>query len=565
MRRVYRTAGVLVLTALAFSCFLLFDPGFHGADEPIYFAYTSSIVEDGDLNVVDEVHRPHDTFYVTRTFNLPALHNHGGILAWMPFYVYARAAAAALRIWGVREAAAAEAFAAEKCLMSLSTILFGFGVLFMSYLLARRFYPVRSGIISVAALFAGTPLFYYMLMEGGNANIIAAFFMALSMLVMFSMDKASRYHWFMFGVLFSFCLTIKVDLWFLTVLILIFFAESVRLRRARLSGSVWFFAGLAPVLGMKLINDFLKYGVFHSGEAGLINVRGNYFFEQLFSSYRGYFYSSPILLVCMGAGLASAVTFLAARRSAAADDPSDRLCTILFAYICIKLAICSFRYAWGGGNAGARQLLADFPIFVLLFCRVFSVRSALLRWLVLFISCACIFWNLLTIAEYYAQVDLITAPFALDFSPNMFLPRMGRIGHLLAAVAAPKAVAFKAWLSLPLVLFLAGCIVVLRRRTGFVKRAAAARAFPRALAITLAYMMCAYAAITGMNAYNNPRNSVHLRRSGAYPNAVPISPGGYERFERESCYVEMTQYFTLMRDEYRIEQQLKLRKALDGD
>ena len=46
--------------------FAVYDIGFNGADEPIYYAYTASVVEDGDLNAINEVSPQFDQFTVSK-------------------------------------------------------------------------------------------------------------------------------------------------------------------------------------------------------------------------------------------------------------------------------------------------------------------------------------------------------------------------------------------------------------------------------------------------------------------------------------------------------------------
>lgn len=544
-------------------CFTVFDPGFHGADEPVYFAYTSSMVEDGDLNIVNQVHRPEDRFYVSRSFNLPALHNHGGILVWIPFYVYAKALAPLLKASG---ALAEEDFvgrAAEKCALSFSTVLFGFITMFLSYLLARRFFSRGLSWISVTALFLGTPFYHYMLIEGGNANILAAFFTAVSLLMMLSIDTKNMLHWFAYGVLCSFCMTVKVDLWFQSVLIGSYFILLLALRKTRWAGLGWFIAGFLPGLTMKLINDFFKYGGLHSGELGLINFRNNYFYEQLFSPYRGYFYSSPILIVCVAAGFAVTVGFYARGRNIRRVSEIDVLCMILFAYLCVKLAISSFRFAWGGGNAGARQLLADFPIFVILFARAFSGRSSVARYLLIVFTVLFISWNLLTVSEYYANVDLQNSPVAFNFHPDVFLPRLEVMKDVLRKLAMPRGLQLKAALIAPLIAVL--CIVACAWRRARGSPANAKPSIRLGVAAALSYMLVMYTAVTAFNAYANPRNSALFERSGAYPHAVRVMPREYELYEIESCVREMIEYFSLMNDRRRVQEQLDLRKDFHGN
>jgi len=96
--KVVITVGVLFFLYL----FLSFNTNFYGPDMPIYYAYTHSIVEDGDLNLADfkisglNIPRFRDEPYcyrtkgVSKTYNFPGFHSHGGIIMWVPFYLYGK-------------------------------------------------------------------------------------------------------------------------------------------------------------------------------------------------------------------------------------------------------------------------------------------------------------------------------------------------------------------------------------------------------------------------------------------------------------------------------------------
>ena len=88
---------IFIVTFLSFLVFFsIYNVKFVGPDHPIYLAYTASIVEDGDLNAVNHLNEyypyylPGGKIGVSNTYNLPDQHNHGGVILWLPFYLYAK-------------------------------------------------------------------------------------------------------------------------------------------------------------------------------------------------------------------------------------------------------------------------------------------------------------------------------------------------------------------------------------------------------------------------------------------------------------------------------------------
>ena len=112
--------------------FLIFDTRFHGPDEPIYFAYTASIVEDGDLNAVNHLDPSYPYFLpdgkigVSQTYNLPDFHNHGGVIFWAPFYIYGKLAYFIIQKLNLLDPSEISLDSCIKCALCFSSIIFGF-------------------------------------------------------------------------------------------------------------------------------------------------------------------------------------------------------------------------------------------------------------------------------------------------------------------------------------------------------------------------------------------------------------------------------------------------------
>ena len=80
---------IIIAVCLFIYFFLVFDINFFGPDEPVYFAYTESLVKDGDLNLVNQVYNDYGRF-ITATGNMPDFHDHAGVSLWAPFFIYGR-------------------------------------------------------------------------------------------------------------------------------------------------------------------------------------------------------------------------------------------------------------------------------------------------------------------------------------------------------------------------------------------------------------------------------------------------------------------------------------------
>ncbi len=266
--------------------FLIYNPDFRGPDEPIYFAYTASVAEDGDLNAVNQAYPKSAQLRVSKTYNLPDFHNHGGVILWVPFYAYGKAVYSLASRLNLKALAAYGPEKLTRCALSLSTVFFGFLTLIFTYLLARAFFSKPISLWSTLAIFFGTPFFYYTLFETGNANIIASLFSVLSIWFLSYAISMKRPHWFLYGLFFSICVTIKTDLWFQAIFILAFFISLLKMQKTTWANGGYFLAGLLPGMILKIINDYIKYGTFHEGHFSLVNFKTFYFFEQLFSSYQ---------------------------------------------------------------------------------------------------------------------------------------------------------------------------------------------------------------------------------------------------------------------------------------
>ena len=222
----------------------------------------------------------------------------------------------------------------------------------------------------------------------------------------------------------------------------------------------------------------------------------------------------------------------------------------------------SFRYAWGGGTPGARLLLTEFPIFVLLYARFFSqTKARLSRIILVAISLVFVFWNLLVVGEYMKQVDLeyiVQAP--------AITARIGVFKETLSTIFSVKDLAIKLKLCSPLAIaFCVALFLALKRfqvppvSFWHEKNAGHERGHNSFYLFTAA--LCAsYVLITGLNLYNNPKKVAGLKQIGFFENSQLLGLHDVEKQENIGSINEMIKYYGWKQNQEKIRKMEKLKK-----
>jgi len=545
--------------------FLVFKTNFYGPDKPIYYAYTESLVEDGDLNVVNNIdssdrhYFPSGVMEISKTYNLPDFHNHGGVVFWIPVYVYAKVVYHFIEKFNILDLTTYGYKRFAECFMSFSTIVFGFFVLFLTYMFCRAFFSNKISFFSILVICFGTPFFYYLLFETGNANIIASFFSILSIWAASYIIGEKKLHWFAYGLFFGICVVVKIDLWFQIFFIIPFFIILFINKRIRLINGINFAIGLIPGVLSLSVNNYIKYGVFGIREFGLLNVKDCYFLDQLFSSYHGFFYTSPIFFICMLGLILLIVDFLKKFKpiTKLQYKPENLFILLLSLYLVIKIILLGYRYAWGGGTCGARPLLTEFPILVILYAYALRVQKRLFKYCFAFVSLIFVFWNLLIVSEYVSKVDL-----GYIFQMPKLSIRIGVLKNVLIPLFQHKDLSLKLILCFFPMLLVLGVVFYLIM---FSKKIYSFSWYPKnntnIFKIFFVFTLClnvSYVGITFSNIYNNKKNVEKMKKDGLFNNIKILIPQDFEKNENLGAMNEMIEYFTLKDDQervYRIERQ----------
>jgi hypothetical protein len=539
----------LVAYAFAATVFLLLRPTFWGPDGGWYASYTQSLLDHGDLNLVrqaDSFLYPEGELLVSRTYNLPDFHNHGGVIVWAPFALYARLSRFLFSFLLVPPDAGTWFHASLSLTTYLSALLTGL----LSFVLCRSVFGGQSrSIAAVLLVFFGTPCFFYATLAPGNANLLASAFSALILLFAYRCREFDSRDWLLFGAFFSVCLAIKVDLWFLGIPLGLILGRLVAQKEAGRTHVLAFVGGIIPGLALKLINDYLRYGTLASGEIGIINLDGNILREQLFSPFRGYFFTSPIYYVAL-LGLLGVALRATPSRDESADLRVNRekaewdryFLASGSVYLLVKILAISFRYNWSGGSVGARILIADFPIVCLLVRRAMELARGRAGAVLLATSLGFTAWNWIVVSQFVTGDDL-----RFLVNPPGLWERLSVISSLLEEFKAEgvngKALEIKLLLGIPLLL---SVCVIGRWRRGRVIR----RNWTRTLVSGVScYCIGAYGLVTFLNVANNQRNVRAMTANDLYERARVVEASYFvDRWENLPSLQEVKQYYQAIHD-----------------
>ncbi len=518
-----KTIVYFIILAIFLYFFLIFDINFHGADEPIYHAYTESVVENGDLNPVDQVYRDYGRL-ISVTYNLPDFHSHGGVVFWAPFYGYAKLIHFLSTAFGWQNLAHAGLDRLTACAMSFSTVLFGFLAICFSYFLCKSFFNERTALWSTLAVFLGTPYFYFMLFEVGNPQILASLLSVISILLCGNAQKMKKRDWFVYGLFFSICVAVRTDLWYQIFFIFPFFMVLAASKKISWVNGFYFIFGFAPGFLLRAINAYLKFGNFRIEELFYFHsywrYKTSFFFNGLFNSFHGIFYTSPVFYICL-----LGIIFIAADLFKKNNRRDAQLVYlfILSVYSMFRLLSIGSIFSPAGDSLSARLLLADVPILIILFGRIISEQKSLwINYFLKILTIIFIFWNLLIIAEYMLGVDWFLVGTAHPLSE-----RLASFKHIIYVLAEAKDLNLKLALLAPLILFIAGIVfwkIILSAKRGLHPAGQSSRdaTWLRRFNFFTYYLFFAYFIITLFNLVNNKVNVQKLKERGFFENAEII-------------------------------------------
>jgi hypothetical protein len=405
-----------VLAAALFLVLALrFDPErrvIHGVDGVGYSLHVRSLLIDGDLDFADEIDRVHPGELpgggeTTATGLRPDKYAVGVSLLAAPFFAAARLVD---RWTGASGAEHEEGWTlADRIAIAVSSIVWGWVGLVLSYRVARRFAGARASAVAVTLLAIGTHALYYLVREPFLSHLDAIFALSLALLLTLRAAAAPPASapgaWAAAGAAAGLAASVR-----LTALLFAVVPASLLVRRARLDGRAPGSAAAALALGglLGLAPQLLAWRVLYGswwvdayqGEA-FTNLFSPRVLEVLFSSRHGLLSWSPLLLLAV-AGLPRLVK----------TNPGVGHAMVAWALL-LLYANAGWEQWWLGHSFGHRGFLCLFPLFaVALAVFLDGPAAALPRAALAAAIAAAVAWNGLLMVAYLAEV----VPYSGSFS-----------------------------------------------------------------------------------------------------------------------------------------------------
>ncbi len=537
--------GILAAAATVVVASLLVAHDFPGPESGEYAGYAVSVLEDGDLNIANQ-YPGEGTMLVSSTYNKPDFHAHGGVVVWVPALILQRAVQFLTGLPGPLS----PAMLGKHFYLALTTLACAMIILLLTFQLAVRLSSRRDALVATALVALGSPFAYYTLLEPGQNNSVATLFATLLIYYLWTADPRRLVTWIVTGLFAGMCVIVKVDLWFLLLFAAGVSAVSFVTHRPPPERVLLGILGFALMIGAKIANDVLRLGVFRVIEIGVLNVRGFFLIDELFSPFRGYFYYSPVLLIALVMG---AWGLIARLRSEDHHGPvaepglvtnfaiGTRALPIallgLLGVVVLKILVISFRYNWHGGTFGGRLLLTETTPIILLFAYGLHRAPGKTRQRIIALAVIAGLWNWVKVIDFMRREEAVTFPTlwgGLASFANLF-----RLPGQWDLARGPLPVIDRLLLAIPAVsvgvvaTLIGGRLIRTRDRV------------PVAIALACAV----YLGITLVNVMNNPTRAREIAKWAETPGRIAVIPPSDQLLDENlGSLDEVREYYTRTAD-----------------
>jgi hypothetical protein len=390
---------VLWLIGLA----VLFKPWVHGTDPVGYYSWLRSVVIDGNVDTTNEyIYFGEDKngyLFPGPTGENKNPYAIGSAVLWAPFFLLAHLASALLGM-PMDGYAPPYVFAA-----SLGSAIYAGVGLWLAYLVARSLFGQGGARWATIGIWWATPLVFYMYSHPIMSHANDAFVNALFVYTWYRTrpDPTAR-AWLLRGGVLGLAALVRPQNGLLVMLpaaevILGCVAQRRIPIRKTLKGIALFGLAAFVVFVPQLILWQQTYGTFFPGNPYAVygdsfNFASPHFFDVLFSTARGLFVWSPLVLVAT-VGLVVFVT--RADRALGAG--------LILAWLAQVYLIGSWSQWSGAAAFGQRFMINGTATYVIGLAALLAWLQTRVSWRILGAAVACfIAWNLLLLAQYIVEL-----------------------------------------------------------------------------------------------------------------------------------------------------------------
>jgi len=353
---------LLFLSLLGLSLFIPWVNPNDVMEAGIYKAYTESLIQDGDFNIINNIPERMGWFTST-TYNYPQDLRPGIAVFWFPFAAYGHL----LKALSVNGGFAG--YDAVDISQMIGSIFYSFLLLLLT---ARAIGKTTHGFLTTALMFFGSGLFYYFISLPTNNDLTAATVVAALIFYTLTLreTQTAPTKWLIPGLLAGLAFSVKASAIFLLPIPLI-------LALPKLRAAAWYVLGLASLIGCHEVNVYLKNGHLFEAKFLILNpvITGNVLPELLFGP-SGYLTISPIYIVFPF--YLALYGFARYYKPLKHNDTPSGVLALLSLLMCVKVLILSRRF-FVNEYFGARSLLLDFFLSCLILADLFRLNQSVVK------------------------------------------------------------------------------------------------------------------------------------------------------------------------------------------
>lgn len=278
--KINKDSTPFILTFIfVFFLYLFQNPRFESVEKNIYLHYTTSVVDDFDLNLLNQVPEK-DLWQVTKTYNYPDMHSNAIVSLWTPYFLY-------------KKVIGEKSIVVDKLIRSIVTYFFGFLNLILLWKLLKVLYPDQKDMKPILMMLIGSSYWWYTLIQVGNSDVTLSAYTTMGLfLYLFRSERISISSFFIWGLYFGLGIGIKIDILFYLILPLFYLISA----KADFKKYTYFLLGFLLPLGLVILNDFIKLGYLGNGYKDAAQLAYYNLFENFFAP-SGNLLTSPFYIL----------------------------------------------------------------------------------------------------------------------------------------------------------------------------------------------------------------------------------------------------------------------------
>ena len=363
-----------------------------------YYAYLTSIVVDGDLDLFNQLY-VHNTYRSYNPFPWNSARYMGTAIMEAPFFLIAHGLALGLRFLGLN-------FPTDgygtfyQVIVSLASTGFGMCGILACFFLTREFFSKKISLISTIAIWLCSPLFFFMFFWNGWSHPFAFFLVSVFILIwQRTRTERTMAQWIMIGLILGLAGLTQPS----SVLVVIFplielLSKLIDSKKKRIGP---YFVGLtlcafisflvfSPQLSLWRITSGAWFSRPYTSVGDVRNWLDPQLYGLLFDTARhGLFSWSPLLLpACVG------LMFLFRRDKIVAVSASLLMALSIYTYACWSIW-------WSGVGFSNRFFIHLIPLFILGLAGLIEILKRRMNLAVITaILSIFVLWNFLLMADY---------------------------------------------------------------------------------------------------------------------------------------------------------------------